>query len=111
MSSNQIVAMRDDFGNENEIVRVKTLPFSAILEKYLPSNTEIDFFSIDVEGYELSVLKSNDWKRFRPRVIVTEIFKNNIDDILHSELYLFLKNKSYKLMCWLTPSLIFIRNE
>lgn len=32
----------------------------------------IDLLKIDVEGFELKVLASNDWDRFRPRLIMTE---------------------------------------
>jgi FkbM family methyltransferase len=32
----------------------------------------IDFLKIDVEGHEAEVLAGNDWKRFRPRVILVE---------------------------------------
>lgn len=32
----------------------------------------IDLLKIDVEGFELKVLASNDWERFRPRLIMTE---------------------------------------
>jgi FkbM family methyltransferase len=32
----------------------------------------IDFLKIDVEGHEAEVLSGNDWKRFRPRVILVE---------------------------------------
>ena len=34
--------------------------------------TKIDFFSLDVEGYELEVLKGLDLKRFTPKVILVE---------------------------------------
>jgi FkbM family methyltransferase len=33
---------------------------------------EIDFLKIDVEGAEADVLASNDWTRFRPKVVVIE---------------------------------------
>jgi FkbM family methyltransferase len=33
---------------------------------------EIDFLKIDVEGAEADVLKSGDWKRFRPKAVVVE---------------------------------------
>lgn len=41
-----------------------------VLEKNLTSR--IDFFSIDVEGFELDVLESNNWKKFRPKLICIE---------------------------------------
>ncbi|MHC5939488.1 FkbM family methyltransferase [Nostoc sp.] len=30
--------------------------------QYLPLNQEIDFLSVDVEGSDLQVLKSNNWQ-------------------------------------------------
>jgi FkbM family methyltransferase len=33
---------------------------------------QIDLLKIDVEGFELKVLASNDWDRFRPLLIITE---------------------------------------
>lgn len=44
----------------------------------------IDFMSIDVEGHELPVLQSNDWTRFRPRVLLVEILNF---DLNHPESY------------------------
>jgi hypothetical protein len=32
-----------------------------------------DFMSLDVEGYEMEALKSNDWTRLRPTLLVAEI--------------------------------------
>ena len=33
---------------------------------------EIDLLKIDVEGAEADVLAGNDWRRYRPKVIVAE---------------------------------------
>ncbi len=51
---------------------INILPLSEILEKNLKKNTRISFLKIDVEGYEMQVIKSNDWRRFRPLVVVVE---------------------------------------
>ncbi len=54
-----------------KIVEVEARPLSDILAQYLTATT-IDFLSIDCEGHDLIVLESNDWKIFRPRVILVE---------------------------------------
>lgn len=71
-----------EIGKYNEFKLIKsisidTYPLGKILEKYLPINQQIDFFSIDVEGLDLEVLESNDWDRFRPKYILIEERGNN----------------------------------
>lgn len=51
--------------------KVKTLPLKKVLNKYA-KNKEIDFFSIDTEGFDLQVLKSNNWKKYKPKIICIE---------------------------------------
>lgn len=48
------------------VVRIET-----VFEEHLPGRT-VDFLKVDVEGYEAQVLRSNDWSRFRPRVLCVE---------------------------------------
>ncbi len=59
-------------------VRLRTRTLSGILDDYLPSNTGIDFMSIDVEGLDLEVLQSNDWLRFRPSLILVEELRTEL---------------------------------
>ena len=51
---------------------IKTAPLASVLEEHLPNGQKIDFLTIDVEGLDLEVLRSNDWERFRPEVVVAE---------------------------------------
>ena len=53
-------------------IPVPTLPLAEVLERHVPEGRKIDFMNVDVEGRDFEVLDSNDWKRFRPRVIVVE---------------------------------------
>ncbi len=39
---------------------------------HLPHQQPIDFLTIDVEGLDLEVLKSNDWMKYRPAVVLVE---------------------------------------
>jgi len=76
-------------------IEMKVSKLSSVLEKYLPINTEIDFLSIDVEGLDFDILKSNDWLKYRPRCILVEIFSNSLNDIEGSEINNFLKQNGY----------------
>ncbi len=66
---------------------VPVLPLSDVLDQYLPKGQRIDFMNVDVEGHDLKVLESNDWDRFRPRIVVVEdgeidATKSNIVDLM-----------------------------
>lgn len=54
-----------------ETMKIQVGKLGDILAKYQKSK-EIDFFSIDTEGFDLEVLKGNSWKRFKPKVICIE---------------------------------------
>lgn len=45
-----------------------------ILKRYC--RQKIDFLSIDVEGFEFEVLRSNDWLKFHPEVVCVETAKH-----------------------------------
>ncbi len=53
-------------------ISIPMLPLAEVLDRHLPPNQTIDFMNVDVEGHDFEVLESNDWKRFRPKVIVVE---------------------------------------
>ena len=53
-----------------EILKTKTL--SKILEQCMSNEQDIDFLSVDVEGFDYHVLAGNDWQRFHPKVILFE---------------------------------------
>ena len=55
---------------------VQTLPLKSVLHKYAII-CDIDFLKIDVEGAEKDVLLSNDWERFRPKILIIESTKPN----------------------------------
>jgi FkbM family methyltransferase len=85
-----------------EMVRMETL-----FERYLPFDQPIDFISVDVEGMDLEVLSSNNWEKYRPELVVVELDRFNIDEVIQSELYRFMLEVDYKLFYWLSPSIIF----
>ncbi len=62
-----------------ETKKVKTDVLINIFDKYVGSKI-IDFLNIDVEGYEMNILKQNDWIRYRPNVIVCEMLFSNSED-------------------------------
>lgn len=49
---------------------VRLVRLDDLFKKY--NVTNIDFMKVDVEGLEKQVLKSNNWKKYRPRVLCVE---------------------------------------
>lgn len=76
--------------------KLKTYPLFKVLDMYLPDNLPIDFMTIDVEGLDLAVLKSNDWTKYRPDYILVEELRMDINSIINtSEVYKYLTTKGY----------------
>jgi len=93
-------------------VRLTTRRLDQILIQNLPANSQIDFISIDVEGFDLNVLKSNDWTQYSPKVILIESFSDDLQDVMRSEIFQFLKGKGYSIFAKSFNTLFFIkRNE
>jgi FkbM family methyltransferase len=63
--------------------------------------TQIGLFSLDVEGYELDVLRGLDTEKWRPKMIMMEIAQHYDEEVLHKHLefmskidYVFYENMS-----------------
>ena len=87
-----------------------TKRLSNVLDDYL-NGRAIDFMTVDVEGFDFNVLKSNNWDKYRPKVILFELFTNNIESIQSNEISLFLNEKGYSLYCFSPTNIFFIENE
>ncbi|MDB5146688.1 MAG: FkbM family methyltransferase [Mucilaginibacter sp.] len=87
-------------------VEVETYPLAEILDKYLPAGQKIDFLTIDVEGLDLIVLKSNNWNKYKPSYILVEdrIDFTNLSD---SEVYKYLEEQGYQLVAKTLRTLFF----
>jgi FkbM family methyltransferase len=76
--------------------RVKTVALASLLANHLPPGQPIDVLSVDVEGYELPVLQSNDWDHFRPRMAMVEIGSAvSLADVEAADVTAFLRDQGY----------------
>lgn len=76
--------------HKQEPIAVERIPFrklSSILSEYKPPDILIDLLSVDAEGADEEVLLSNDWKRYRPKVIIVE---------KHCTIYEFIKTNLHR---------------
>jgi FkbM family methyltransferase len=70
---------------------------------------EIDFLNIDVEGVDFEVIKSLNFKIYKPKYICIEIHKLKRNNIKNNNIYKFLINKNYSLLWNYRWSFIFKR--
>jgi len=88
-------------------VDLSTLRLAKILDQYVGDNI-IDFMSVDVEGLEMNVLRSNNWDRYRPQMVLVELLRHSFDEVLSSRLNAFLKSRDYEIVAK-TQSTLFFR--
>ena len=82
-----------------DTVEVAVERLDALLERYLPRGQQIDFLSVDVEGKDEEVLRSNDWSRFRPRFILAETLRTDMLNMDKCPVVQFLQSVGYKPVC------------
>ena len=102
-------------GYKKRNVQVNTLDF--FISKNFKEQKKIDFLNIDVEGAELDVLKSLNFKYYRPQLICIEIhntkkmYDTNYKYLKSSKIYNYLINKNYKVVWEKKYSFIFERKN
>lgn len=68
----------------------------SLLQQHLPAGQSIDFLSVDVEGKDEEVLRSNDWTRFRPRFVLAETLRTDMLNMSACPIVQFLRTVGYK---------------
>jgi FkbM family methyltransferase len=94
-------------GQQPVEMKVKCMPLAGVLEMYIPPGKTINFLTVDVEGLDLEVLRSNDWSKYRPELVVAEEYSYSIEMLRGSELIKYMDGLDYELLAWLKPSIIF----
>ena len=79
-----------------------------ILDEYMPPGRQIDLLSVDVEGWEISVLESNDWGRYKPPFIAVEDHKMVLARAADSLTFQLLNEKGYRLVAHTIATSIYV---
>lgn len=66
--------------NERDLIEVPAAPLASLLAKH--NITNIDFMSLDTEGYEFEILKGIDFSRHSPKWLLVEIYDYDYDKIV-----------------------------
>jgi len=112
--SKELTEERTNVDNNYHVIfekDIETLTLKEILDDNLPKNQEIDFLSIDVEGLDFMVLKSNDFTKYKPKVILVEILGSSLKDIEDNEITKYLKQYDYSIYAKAVNTVIFISDR
>ena len=88
---------------------LKTRRLDAILDEFFPDGQTIDFLSIDVEGLDGEVLRSNDWTRYSPEVVLVEVLEGRFPDLLSSVTSRFMSEHGYAVFAKTVNTVIYRR--
>ena len=76
-------------------IMVPVRRLDSILDQYLPDGVNIDFMTVDAEGKDIGILKSNNWDRYRPRFVLAETLRTELTKISACPLVGFMKSVGY----------------
>jgi len=93
-----------------EVIKLNVLPLSKVIDLHLPKEGGIDFLSVDVEGFDLDVLKSNDWSKYRPKMVLAEVLGSSLHEIEQSEIGKFMISQDYSLYAKCMNT-VFLKNQ
>ena len=89
-----------------KIIKIKVKPLHEIFACNL-NGQKIDFLNIDVEGFDLNVLQSNNWSKYRPRFVLAEILGGRLHNIDKQELVQFMRKQGYEVHTKLMRTVFF----
>jgi FkbM family methyltransferase len=91
-------------------VSVNLERLDSVLDRHL-NGASLELLLIDAEGYDMEILLSNDFRRFRPRVILIEVMDITAETLVSSPVIKYLCNFGYQLHSWINPNLMLVRED
>jgi FkbM family methyltransferase len=92
-------------------VKVKAKPLRDVLAEHLAPGSKIDLMSVDVEGFDAEVLRSNDWAKYRPDLLMVECLVSSIEEVQRGETAAVLDWAGYRLYAWAPKTAFFVPRE
>jgi FkbM family methyltransferase len=76
--------------NRTNLIQVKAITLANLLDQHETNN--IDFLSLDAEGYELNIIKGLNLDKYRPNYMLVEIYNTDYDEFVE-----YVTSKNYRL--------------
>lgn len=92
-------------------LQIPVMTLTEILDKHLPVGVTIDFMTIDAEGFDHEIVCSNDWNRYRPRVVLVELLNTGIENLASHPTARLLGQLGYRSCAKTFNTCFFVLNE
>jgi FkbM family methyltransferase len=106
-SSHQAELVNKEANPLEEVCWIKVKRLEDVLDQHLPPGIRIDFMSVDAEGYDLKVLLSNNWNKYRPARLLVEDFDFEFPKTQSSPIVEFLNRMGYEIVAFVNQSIFF----
>lgn len=109
--SEEFYKMRIEQGSQfvgTKTIETKTL--AEVFDQYL-NGRSIDVLDVDTEGIDVQVLKSNNWDKYKPTLILVEDQDESVSNLEELETYKLLKPLGYKLIAKTISTAIYTLNK
>lgn len=105
--------MKCEWDRLREVRRIRTTTLSQVLDEHMArfGGKEIDFLSIDVEGLDLNVIRSNNWETYRPRYVLAEDLLKSVVESNRGPIAEFLNQVGYTMIAKTCNTIVFKRND
>jgi FkbM family methyltransferase len=107
LSMEHVSRQQADGAPRPDEVRVRTRTLTSVLDENLDADQRIDFLSVDVEGRDLAVLRSLDWGRYRPELVLVENEQDTVEDLMRSAISELLAGAGYVIHAWIPPTVVY----
>ena len=91
-------------------IHMKAKTLESVLDEALPKGAAIDFLTIDTEGRELDVVRSNNWQKHRPDVVLLEVLGSTWQGLASDDAVRHMKNNGYEVFAK-TFNTVFLRQH
>jgi FkbM family methyltransferase len=91
-------------------IEVQFRRLETVLDEHLKGRA-FEILFIDAEGLDIEILKSNNFTKYRPRLILIEVHEVSTTQLAKHPVVLYLSDFDYHLHSWINPNLLFVRGD
>jgi FkbM family methyltransferase len=92
-------------------IQLPVMTLAQLFDQQLPKGRTIDFMSVDIEGFDHEVIASNDWDRYRPKVLLVELLNTQLEDLQSNPTAQLLQRVGYQIYAKTYNTFFFVDKE